>query len=72
MDRNVEPENPTLPTFIKSYSTSDHYSVANIHSACLFIGKVFHHIEVRCQLVALKDVFEPTNLGFQATKCAIG
>jgi hypothetical protein len=48
-------ENLTLPTSTKSYSTSDQYSVAIIHSAYVFVGQMSHHTEVRCQLVALKD-----------------
>jgi hypothetical protein len=52
-------ENLTLLTSTKSYIiASDQYSVAIIQSACVFVGEMFHHVEVRCQLVALKDAHE--------------
>lgn len=44
---------PHFADSTRSYSISDQYSVAIIHSACVFVGKMLHHIEVRCQLVAL-------------------
>jgi len=50
--------NLTFATCAKSYNASDQYSIATIHLPCVFLGKMLRVVEVRCQLVAVKDAFE--------------
>src|SRR6266849_5729713 len=51
------------------------HRISTASPSCVFVGKMFHHIEVRCQLVAtvaLKDVFETANSSFRTTMYAVG